>query len=373
MNKQSIIKNLSNISGWRTKRKLVIIESDDWGSIRMPSSVVFDKLVSGGIDLLSGDGFRFNKYDSLESSEDLNCLFDTLNNVRDISGRPAVFTPVSVVANPDFRKIKQADFREYFYEPFTETLKKYPGCENTFALWNQGISNRLFMPQFHGREHLNVKAWLRALQNKNNKILLAFENEMWGISTAQDPQIRLEIQAAFDHIDPTDVTYHKQVITTGLDLFEKTFGYRAKFFVPPNGPFSNDLIPTCYSAGIRYLSTPKIHSQPKDSGDSRKRLHWIGQKDRSGIIFITRNCFFEPSIPGIDCVDACLYDISVAFKWHKPAVISSHRVNYTGSLDKRNRDNGLNKLQILLKEIVKRWPEVEFLTSDELGDLLSDK
>ena len=34
----------SNIPGWRTKRKIVVIESDDWGSIRMPSLKVFETL-----------------------------------------------------------------------------------------------------------------------------------------------------------------------------------------------------------------------------------------------------------------------------------------------------------------------------------------
>ena len=33
--------NLINIPGWYTKRKLVVIESDDWGAIRMPSMEAF--------------------------------------------------------------------------------------------------------------------------------------------------------------------------------------------------------------------------------------------------------------------------------------------------------------------------------------------
>ena len=38
--KQIISHNLLNIPGWRTKRKLVVIESDDWGAIRMPSKEI---------------------------------------------------------------------------------------------------------------------------------------------------------------------------------------------------------------------------------------------------------------------------------------------------------------------------------------------
>ena len=63
-------------------------------------------------------------------------------------------------------------------------------------------------------------------------------------------------------------------------------------------------------------------------------------------------------------------EINIAFKWKKPAVISSHRVNYIGVLNTLNRDYGLLQLRRLLEQILKIWPEVEFMTSDELGKLL---
>ena len=58
-------KNLSNIPGWSTNRKIVVIESDDWGSIRMPSLETFEKLSSNGLNLSSGDALRYNKNDTL--------------------------------------------------------------------------------------------------------------------------------------------------------------------------------------------------------------------------------------------------------------------------------------------------------------------
>jgi hypothetical protein len=69
-------------------------------------------------------------------------------------------------------------------------------------------------------------------------------------------------------------------------------------------------------------------------------------------------------------VNECLGDIASAFRWHKPCVISSHRVNYIGCIDEKNADEGLRKLDELLKEIIKRWPDVEFMTSTELGDII---
>jgi len=369
----SVQRHISNMPGFSTKRKLLVIESDDWGSIRMPSNKTFDNLSDSGIDLLSDEGFRFNKYDTLATAEDLTLLFELLSSVKDSSDRAAVITPMAVMANPDFQKIRHSQFNAYYYEPFTDTLTRQPGCESSFKLWKEGIEKRLFVPQFHGREHLNVKPWIKALRMGHKSTHIAFDNQMWGISTANEPDIQLEFQAAFDFIDPKDIEYQKEVIRTGLDLFEELLAYRASFFVPPNGPFSKQLEPECVAAGINYLSTSKIQTEPLGNGKSRKRLHWPGQKSSNGLTYLTRNCFFEPSDEGKDWVDSCLQEISSAFKWRKPAVISSHRVNYIGALHKHNRDNGLKQLENLLSQIVKKWPDVEFVTSEELGRIMTGK
>jgi hypothetical protein len=370
--KELLLRNISNIPGWRTKRHLVVIESDDWGSVRMPSREVFDNLIRDGIDLLSDEGYRYNKYDSLATSEDLTLLFEVLTSVKDSTGRPAVFTPVSVVANPDFDKIEQSDFSDYFYEPFTNTLKRYPDCEKSFTIWKEGIKSRLFVPQFHGREHLNVKVWMRALKKRDDKTIKAFINKTWGISTANDPEINVEFQAAFDFIDPDDLKYQKEVIISGLHLFQELFGYHATYFVPPNGPFSSKLEPVCSGAGIRYLSVSKIQDEPQGEGRPKKSLHWPGQKNKTGLTYITRNCFFEPGQPGQDWNDSCLSEISTAFMWRKPAIICSHRVNYIGALYEDNRKNGLAQLSLLLRSIMKSWPDTEFITSAELGEIISN-
>lgn len=366
-------KSLSNIPGWCTKRKLVILESDDWGSIRMPSKDVYNELFKAGIDLSSDAGFRYNKFDSLATGEDLSSLFEVLASVKDSTARPVVITPVSVVANPDFEKIRQSDFREYSYEAFTETLIKYPKCENSWRLWQEGIDKRLFMPQFHGREHLNVRVWMKALQAGHEKALQAFNFEMWGISTANDPEIKVEFQAAFDFIDSADLVYHDEVIKSGLGLFEELFGYRATCFVPPNGPFSSKLEKVCNDEGLKLVSLPKLQYEPLSQAKKKIKIHWTGQKSRTGLTYITRNCLFEPGQPGRDWVNSCLFDISNAFKWHKPAIISSHRVNYIGSLYLENRANGLKQLRSLLENIMKNWPDAEFITSAELGRIISNE
>jgi hypothetical protein len=71
--KKSIINNFINVFGWKTKRKIVVIESDDWGSIHMPSKDVFNSLLKAGIRV---DKNPYNRYDSLASENDLTNLFE---------------------------------------------------------------------------------------------------------------------------------------------------------------------------------------------------------------------------------------------------------------------------------------------------------
>lgn len=367
--KTELFRNLSNIPGWRTNSKIVVIESDDWGSIRMPSTNVFNLLSGQGI--IPSRGIPFNEYDSLASPEDLSALFDTLYSFSDYKSNHCVFTAVSNVANPDFEKIKENGFQEYFYEPFTETLNRYYPNNKSFELWKEGIENRIFMPQFHGREHLNVGEWMRALQSQDQRTQICFENGFWAIPARATNNNQMFYQAAYDFYEPDDLPIHAKAIKEGLALFKDLFGYSASFFVPPNGPFNTTLEQVAAESGIRYMATSKIQTEPLGLGKSKKIFHWLGQQNRHEQIYLVRNCNFEPIEKGKDWVDSCLSDIKIAFRWHKPAVISSHRANYIGVHNPENRDNALRCLKILLQGIMKSWPDVEFLTSDQLGTIIA--
>lgn len=365
---RSILKELSNIPDWKTKRRIVVIESDDWGSLRMPSLESYNRLEESGLDLSNGDTRRFNQNDTLASSEDLQYLFEVLSGVKDSLGNNPVITAVSIVANPDFDRIEASGFQEYFYEPFTETLKRFPTCENSFDLWMAGLDAMLFVPQMHGREHLNVLTWMKALQEAEAQTVSAFNEGVWGFKPSVENVS--SYQEAFNVEHPQDLEYHQSVIREGLDLFEKLFGYRAVFFVPPNGVFNNSLNETLTACGIKYRAGSKIQNEVVSSGKTRTRIHYHGKKDRTGIRYILRNCVFEPSRTGTDWVDRCLNEVNMAFSWNKPAIISTHRVNFVGDLNKENRDEGLRQLSVLLKKIVKKWPDVEFMTTSKLGAIM---
>lgn len=363
-------KNLSNIPGWRTDRKLVVIESDDWGSVRMPSLAACESMRKAGLDMDSEDFGRYNQNDTLATREDLAALYEVLSKYVDSNGANPVITAVAIVANPDFDKIRENGFSSYAYEPFPVTLSRY-GHEGAFDLWKEGLAKGLFVPQFHGREHLNVAAWMRALQSGEKEVRLAFDHGCWGYNNTHRHGLRY--QAAFDLEFAEDLKVQAEVIRSGLALFEELFGYKATFFVPPNGPYNNSLDEAAAAAGVKYMSSPKIQLEVLGEGKTRRCFHYMGQKNKHGQYYITRNCVFEPNIGGKDWVDSCMNEIRIAFAWGKPAVISSHRVNYIGALNPGNRVNGLTQLDSLLRKIRSKWPEVEFITSSRLGELIEQR
>ena len=371
---KKIQKNFSNLPGWRTNRKIIVIESDDWGSIRMSSKDSFNSLLRMGIPI---DNDHYNRNDALESNEDMEMMMELISKYRDSTGRNVVITGVNIVANPNFKRIKENGFMKYEYETFVETCDTYPSHDNVYELWKEANSKRLMVPVFHGREHLNVQRWMRSLVNGCKSSHLAFDNGVTGISRGINNVKLPDYQAAFDIDSQNDILYQEEVVKSGMNLFEKLYDFRTNFFIPTNGPINNTLETAIKDSGIEYLGTSKIQNEPLGEGKYKKHFRYLGKRSNQGLIYLTRNSFFEPSsthkFSSKDWVNDCLKEIEIAFRWKKPATISSHRVNYIGWLNPENRSNGLKKLDHLLKEIIKKWPNVEFMTSTELGDLISKK
>lgn len=369
--KQSISRNILNYRGWTTNRRIVVIESDDWGSIRMPSKYVYDKLLGTGIPV---DKCPYNKYDSLETKDDLISLFDILNKYKDIRGNHPIITANTVVANPDFKKIKDSDFQNYFFESFSETYKKHPSCHNNLTLWNEGIKDKLFYPQFHGREHVNVTLWLRLLQEKNPLYLLAFKYQMWGLGPSISGVKGINIQAAFDASNFKEIEFQKNNIKQGLNLFEEIFAYKSKSFIANNFIWDTRLESTLNEEGVLFLQGMKYQLLPKFESNTRLKIrHYSGSTNKLEQTYLIRNCEFEPTQhQNFDSVDKCMADINNAFLWKKPAIITSHRLNFMGSLNIKNREDNLKRLDKLLKKITQNWPNVEFMNTVELGNIIND-
>jgi hypothetical protein len=363
--KSAFLQNLINVPGWRTKRKIIVIESDDWGSIRMPSTEVYLKFVSKGFDISRTD---YNRIDTLESNNDLTMLYEVLNSFKDSVRNSPVITANMVVGNPDFSKIRHSGFTEYFFEPVTETLKRYPQREHVEALWKQGNSAGIFHPQFHSREHVNVVRWMNALREKTPEIMFTFDNE-----TTFSGDGDYNFMEVLDYNTLDDLEKMNERLAEGLILFDQIFGFRSKSFTPPCYTWNSQIEGTLHANGIKYIQGIVVQLVPTGSfGNYTKKYHFLGKTNTFGQYFLIRNCFFEPSLTTwSDPVGECLKRIDIAFRWKKPAIISTHRINFMGALDEKNRRENLLLFKGLLKQIIKNWPDAEFMTSDQLGDLIA--
>jgi hypothetical protein len=370
--KSKITVNASNIIGWHSKRKIVVIESDDWGSIRTRNKVAFAAMLESGLNV---DRSHYDGIDCIESNDDLEKLFDLLLQFKDSTGRCPVLTPMCIMANPDFDKIKESDFQEYHFESLDKTLIKYPHHDRVLDLWKKGIDDRLFYPGLHGREHLNVARYLKILQTGNPGFMTAFDHESFGANKYKGVEFPNYL-GAFHPESLDEVISFDQIIKDAAALFERYCSYRPTCFIAPNREEPKDLENILHKVGVKYMTRSKIRVYPIGDGTFKKEINWLGKKNKLGQISLVRNCFFEPTSmgeynPNKDWVGNCLKEIEIAFSWQKPAIISSHRVNFISSLNPKSRDLGFSKTKELLSSILKRWPEVEFMTSEELGDLIS--
>lgn len=359
-----------NLIGWSTNRKIIVLESDDWGSVRIRSKEDSDAMLKKGVPLASN---HFTQYDALESNDDLESLFDLLTHHKDASGRPPVFTPMCTMVNPVFDQIEKSDFDKYIYEPFTDTCKRYNNHNRVCDLWLQGVENRLFVPQFHGREHINPLRWLRQLKGGNKDLLNMFAHGSYGILETSKGEVIPNYLAAFDAEVESDCNFILDSIDEGLALFKDKVGYPATCFVPCSGTGISQMEQQLKKNGIKYVNSGRVDKIPNGKGGYKTRVSWLGKKNDLGQRYITRNVFFEPSAPiSSDWIDSALYEIDMAFKFKKPAIVSVHRVNFIGYIDEQNQSNGLKCLDGLLTKIMERWPDAEFLTTEELGSLMSN-
>jgi len=359
---------LLNVPGKGVGRKIVVLESDDWGSIRMPSRETYDYFQQEGLRV---DRNPFNRFDALESDTDLDRLFDLLSSFRDAQGQHPVITANFAMANPRFGPIGASGFSEYSWEPFTETYERYPDHAQAFSLVQKGMEAGVFHPQFHCREHLNVPLWLQLLRAGNSTLLKAFAKDTFCVDVELPHLRRQNLMAAFDYANAEDWNFISTSITEGLNLFEQVFGFRSKSLIAPCTVWDSRVEQLSASQGVGCLQSTLVQLVPQQGGKPFGTTYrFPGARNRFGQRYTVRNCYFEPStIPHVDWVDHCLSQMAAAFTTGKAAVICTHRLNFTGSIFPENRESGLKLLHSLLKRTLAKWPDVSFVTTDQLYSL----
>lgn len=348
--------SMVNAIGKRYSGKYVVIHSDDWGSIRMPSNQVREKLYQlPGISKNS----PYDYFDTLASPDDLIALFEVLKGFKDCKGNHPVVTANCVLANPDFEKIKSTNFESYHFEPIKDTFHTY-GIEKSFELWEEGIKENIFIPQFHGREHVRIEAWMKALKNNSEIARKAFELGTFAVESHNFKVRKGNFQAAWDFVLPHENLQILNSIEEGLEMFNKQFGFHSKTAIAPSYTWTEDQELLCKSFGVNQMQGILTQKIP-NSGDN-----YTFKKRFQGMDYQMRNAFFEPSIDSKYNALQVIQRARVAFAFNKPLIISAHRLNFIGGLKEENRTKNLLNLQSMLKGLLARFPDIQFLSADQL-------
>ncbi len=372
--KKAVLDNVKNLRGWRTRRRLLAFAVDDYANVRVDSREALGRLSGAGLDLSS----PFDHLDTVETRQDLEALFEVLDSVRDGCGRPAIFTAYAMSANPDFGCILENAWK-YHYETVGETFlrlssEQSAAYDGTWALWQEGMARGLIQPQFHGREHLNIDLFEHKLREKSPDVMANLENRSLAGITDDPAMPGVGFTHAFDLNDQSQVDRHREILRDGLELFEKVWGFRSITFTPPAQKLHPSLFAVAEAGGVVSIDKPLRCVRAMGDGTEQREINRSGRQRGQDHVTVVRNVVFEPNKDmGFDPVERAMQQINAAFRWRKPAIVSSHRVNYCGHIEESNRKRGLDALAILLQRITQRWPDVEFISVDQLVEQMDSR
>src|SRR5690349_19869603 len=144
-------------AGFAFDRPVLLLQSDDWGRVGVRDGEGWDELHAAGLTL----GQKPYDYYSLETADDVAELDQVLKSHCDSEGRPPRLVMNFCIANLDFEKIVQSDFRSLFLKPLSHGLPGKWNRPRLFETYQQGIADGVFYPALHGATHFSRAAIAR--------------------------------------------------------------------------------------------------------------------------------------------------------------------------------------------------------------------
>jgi hypothetical protein len=320
-----------------------------------------------------------------ETTEDLDRLATMLRSLRDRYGNPLRITAYLVAASPDFAKVEETGYREYFWR-FC-----YADKPDVVAKWRSLCNEGLCEIQFHGREHYNVPLWLSLLRaDKANARKACHEGrtphktphpEGWDLEVAQDPRLgflaRSFIDASVEPPRALNVESQTQIVKAGLDLVERHFGTRPAVAVAPGHVWDTNTLEALRANGIRFLESEcqRIVVAGPALQLTRSRDRWR-YGCRTGVGVLVRIAHFEPvrwygdGSLNEPTQEGTMADLRQAAAARVPLVLQTHKQSYVGR-DQRTTEEAVRRLGALIRAIQVEFPDVEFMSASAIARCLS--
>ncbi len=356
--KRKAVLYLKNALGSRTNRKVVVFSVDDYGNVRQNSKQSRAALENKGLKISN----RFDALDGLETADDLYALFETLSRFKDVKGNSPIFTVFTNPQNMDFEKIKESGYKKVFYKDLNHFHVEH-GQKDAWETWQEGISMGLLCPQYHGRSHFHEGMLQESLDKKDKDVIACIDHHSY-CALNKTSNGRQSYVSTYSYNSKSEFPDLIENAKSGVNAFERVFGCRPDHFTAPGQLTHSDIEKTLEPLGVSFIDSLTLKKQYEGANKYSQQVNYTGKSNYAGQRYIVRNCVFEPLIG--HGAKACLEEISIAFQMSKPANISSHRVNFCGRIEESNRKKGLPELQFLIQDILKRWPDVEFINTTEI-------
>ena len=328
---------------WRS-HKAVAFVSDDWGMFAWtPDMAAFEALEPCGFFT------PVWSCGTLERPGDMQRLFDVLLSHRGGDGRPVVFQPCYIAANPDFAEIEKSGFAKYIDRALGSDVPARWQRGDFIAKALEGRALGIWQPEYHCRcHHFSGARWVQRLREGDKVARAAWDEGVYVCEKTRDRLGQYEGMSG-DKLD--------RFIEGGFEMFRETFGCR------PNVALTSDWVPGV----VRAMGECGAKAVELVEGAEKE-----GVKGTDVLEVPTRNASFEPlghtdeEVAGI--VDGTLVEMEENWARGLPAMVSSHRTNYV-SLDAKVIDRNFALFEELLERLLADHADVVFLTGWETAQL----
>lgn len=355
---------------WRRLRA-VVLESDDWGLCAWVPDQAAHEALAGTPAFRTPAGLRYGR-STLESAADVRALRETLLEFRGGDEIPPVWQANTVVAAPDYEWLAQVDDSGRLRRPLPAgglpliPLPRTPRRWERPGMWDEvetSIASGVWWPEAHGLHHLPEGAWLEALGRGDADAVLACGH-------ASPICAAVEASAEYAAGEPCGPAN----LERAAQLFARLFGHAPRSLCPPDYRLDAPA-----EAMARRLGFDVLQGGPERGAGPVARLARrlegfrfprLEDGARGPRLLMPPRIAFEPRgsarSDGRTGSARALRAARAAWGQNRPAVISTHRLNYA-HLDAAWSAAGRAALRDLLAGL--RGDGAIFLTDAEVRDL----